>query len=107
MSDNEDKQLTFEATLAKGTVFVQFWTYWPGVKVPESLMGSEVEILKFSKRFLHPPVVSDKGVSGILSFKGKNRHVTVPWEAVTAIQSGDRRKTWANVEPKMAPMAFA
>ena len=107
MTANEDKRYTFEAALDKGIVHVQFWSWWPGVQVPESMLTAERSVLKYSRKFLHKPKVSDTGIQCALSFKGRSRQTVVPWEAVEAIQQGDNQWGWKVEEAGQAPMAFA
>jgi stringent starvation protein B len=81
----------FNLMLTKGTIFVHLvgnqCTF-----LPEDLQLKEQVVLQFGLNIPIPDLmVSEQGVSGTLSFKGKPQYVMVPWHAVFALVGEDTR----------------
>lgn len=102
MTAEAKRQLALEL-LAETTVFVHFDARRDGVVVPQSLSSTAIATFEVG---LNMPVpirdltVDDKGISGTLSFNRRPAYCSVPWSAIYALSSYDRRgRFWPDDAP--------
>ena len=100
----KQKEKVFKNCLLQGAALVVIYTIHPGVIIPKDITYIEQDDLKipiarinFSQRFANTLSWDKDAIHQLLNFGTYTFDVTIPWPAVVAIISKDKKiqQTWA------------